>query len=65
MLTINIRPGLQYAVSEPSVSIANVGNLALKPGQITLCGSTVTNTGSLTTLTSRFFCAQRVRSDRS
>ncbi|NEU74557.1 filamentous hemagglutinin N-terminal domain-containing protein [Hassallia byssoidea VB512170] len=50
LLTINIRPGLQYGVSQPTVGIANAGNLALKPGQtLTLSGSTVTNTGSLTT----------------
>lgn len=48
LLTLNVTPGLQYG-SPPQGRIANAGNLAVAPGQtLTLLGTTVTSTGSLT-----------------
>ena len=47
LLTVNITPGLQYG--KPVGDINQAGNLAVPAGQsLTLFGSTVTNTGTLT-----------------
>jgi filamentous hemagglutinin family protein len=49
LLTISITPGVQYGTSKPRATISNSGHLAVGSGQnLTLYGSTVTSTGSLT-----------------
>jgi filamentous hemagglutinin family protein len=49
LLRVNLTPGLQWGASQPSGRITNAGNLAVGEGQtLTLFGSTVTSTGSLT-----------------
>jgi filamentous hemagglutinin family protein len=49
LLTIGIIPGVQYGSSQPRGTISNAGNLAVGATRsLTLHGSTVTSTGSLT-----------------
>lgn len=49
LLTVKVTPGVQWGASKPMGTIANTGNLAVGSGEsLTLFGSTVTSSGSLT-----------------
>jgi filamentous hemagglutinin family protein len=49
LLTVNVPLGVQYGANQPRATISNAGNLAVGSGRtLTLYGSTVTSTGSLT-----------------